>query len=199
MTTESVRFVVGGGDFHNERCRQRHAHTSHESDLQQGYLRTAVILNIIDTPLSHLLALTFCCCLHFWLLLSVSRYIRGESRAGQRGVVLILCELNLAFCPPTGSFTKKVQRLNLYPLSASSLFTVREVRRGSSFIFILFARRNSVPFRRKDDTTCKTLSDFDLLQCVGVLGGWRNLTHQRKFDKLTFSVKKSELHFFINI
>lgn len=43
LTTESVRFVVGGGDFHNERCRQRHAYASHEKHWQQGYLRTAAI------------------------------------------------------------------------------------------------------------------------------------------------------------
>lgn len=59
---------------------------------------------------------------NFWLQLSVilhrhtsDLYSRlflfphrrlGESHAGQAGVVLILCVLNLALRPPTNSFTK---------------------------------------------------------------------------------------------
>lgn len=94
------------------------------------------------------------------------------------------------FIHKKGSKTKPLPALRQL-----SLYSKRGEEGEFLFFIILFIHHSSVPFRRKDDTTCKTLSDFDLLQRVGELGGWRNLTHQRKFDKLTFSVKKSELHF----
>lgn len=119
-----------GRSSHSSRGdRQWHAHSSHEkvwqdtrrlsediADVLLCCSRSSPIqsqlLNVQATParFSCLLATIFCYCLHSCTsnlcFVLVSHLHLGESHAVQAGVVLILCVLNIALCPPTDSFTK---------------------------------------------------------------------------------------------